>query len=229
MKFRLLLAAAIAAIGTLTVAYAAAFSHVTPSRFDPGHTFLVQSMWVNGIGCPTGATVFDGTNKTVYSDAACLTGDSGDSHNQGLLLAKTGPTTNDAAAQARLTGVPSQVLELGYDIRKPLSSADPRGSHCGNGAPRFDIVTKGGALYFLGCNSPAATSQNGSASWTRLRWDSTALTNPQFGGTGVPLGTLQVAQVWIIFDEGSDTGTDNFGMAVLDNIDVNGTLVGHSG
>jgi hypothetical protein len=30
----------------------------------------------------------------------------------------------------------------------------------------------------------------------------------------------------IIFDEGDDTGPDNFGVAVLDNIDVNTTLVG---
>jgi len=27
-------------------------------------------------------------------------------------------------------------------------------------------------------------------------------------------------------DEGADTGPDNFGVAILDNIDVNGTLVG---
>jgi hypothetical protein len=30
----------------------------------------------------------------------------------------------------------------------------------------------------------------------------------------------------IVFDEGQDTGPDNFGLAVLDNIDVNGRLVG---
>jgi hypothetical protein len=29
-----------------------------------------------------------------------------------------------------------------------------------------------------------------------------------------------------VFDEGQDTTPDNFGLAVLDNIDVNGTLVG---
>jgi len=29
-----------------------------------------------------------------------------------------------------------------------------------------------------------------------------------------------------VFDEGQDTGPDNFGLAVLDNIDVNGMLVG---
>jgi len=29
-----------------------------------------------------------------------------------------------------------------------------------------------------------------------------------------------------VFDEGQDTSPDNFGLAVLDNVDVNGTLVG---
>jgi len=37
------------------------------------------------------------------------------------------------------------------------------------------------------------------------------------------------ASVSIVFDEGYDTGPDNFGLAVLDNIDVNGTLVGAGG
>jgi hypothetical protein len=36
-----------------------------------------------------------------------------------------------------------------------------------------------------------------------------------------------VKSISIVFDEGQDTGPDNFGLAVLDNIDVNGTLVGN--
>jgi hypothetical protein len=35
-----------------------------------------------------------------------------------------------------------------------------------------------------------------------------------------------VKSIEIIFDEGYDTGPDNFGAAILDNIDVNGVLVG---
>jgi hypothetical protein len=230
MKFRLLLAAAIAAICLVTVAYAAAFAHVYPAKYDPGHTFLVASTWVNGIGCPTGASVFDGSSHHIYTDAACPTGASGDSHNQGLLMAKTGPTSNYAAAQAHLTPVPSQVVELGYDIRKPRSSVDPSGSHCGAGSPRFDIVTTSGAIYFLGCNSPAADSSSSSQTgWTRLRWFAAATTFPQSGGNPVALGLLNVRTIFIIFDDGQDIAPDNFGMAVLDNIDVNGTMVGHSG
>ena len=33
-------------------------------------------------------------------------------------------------------------------------------------------------------------------------------------------------RISIVFDEGQDTGPDFFGLAVLDNIDVNATLVG---
>src|SRR5207237_8697810 len=132
------------AILTLTAgaAYAAAKFTVTASEFDPAHTFLVQAQWLDGIGCPTNAGVSaDGSTITShYTDAACTTGDSSDSHNQGLLLVKTGPTPNYAAAQADNSGVSGIPLpELGYDIRKPGADtrAGSRGSHCGAGTPRF--------------------------------------------------------------------------------------------
>jgi hypothetical protein len=35
-----------------------------------------------------------------------------------------------------------------------------------------------------------------------------------------------VKRIVIVFDEGTDTGPDFFGAAILDNIDVNGQLVG---
>ena len=40
------------------------------------------------------------------------------------------------------------------------------------------------------------------------------------------LSSLNVKEIDIVFDEGQDTGPDFFGLAVLDNVDVNGTLVG---
>jgi hypothetical protein len=45
---------------------------------------------------------------------------------------------------------------------------------------------------------------------------------------GFPLGpvTGTVVRIQIVFDEGQDTGPNFFGAAVLDNIDVNGALVG---
>ena len=110
----------------LSVAAAAdeGFNAVKPRNFDPFHTRLVNASWVAGIGCPTNAKVvlFNSVSPyqllppSTYTDPACTTGDSRDKNNEGLLMAKTGPTPNDAAAVADLVGVKGTVLtELGYD------------------------------------------------------------------------------------------------------------------
>ncbi|HET7420928.1 MAG TPA: hypothetical protein VFL27_11155 [Candidatus Dormibacteraeota bacterium] len=200
------------------------FHAVIPRVFDPGHTFLVQSVWITGMGCPTSAQTFDGSsNMPLPADTACPTGDSQDVHNEGLLLAKTGPTANFASGTAELKKVRGQsVTELGYDLKKPLSAVDPRGSHCGAGAPRFDVITSDGVDHFVGCNSPPAMQQGTSPDWTRLRWGPT-----QLAAAFPPiLPGNTVSRIVIVFDEGTDTGPDNFGAAVLDNVDFNSTLVG---
>src|SRR3954466_4518344 len=69
------------------------FHQVTPIQFDPDHTWLVQSAWLNGTGCPTGP-------MSVLGLVPCPTNDTKDQHNEGLLLAKTGPTSNNASAIA---------------------------------------------------------------------------------------------------------------------------------
>jgi hypothetical protein len=99
---------------------------VVPGVFDPANTDLVQAAWLSGIGCPTNAGISTTGGKkpdTSYTDPACATGDPKDKDVEGLLLAKTGPTTNVAAAGAVLKGLPNflRLTELGYDIRK-LSS-----------------------------------------------------------------------------------------------------------
>ena len=206
-------AVAIAAGG---VAIAGTQPHeVHAGSFDPAHTNLVASGWVIGIGCPTGAGISTTGGKqpdSTYTDPACTTGDPKDNKNEGLLLAKTGPTANFAAAGADIKDVKGlTVTELGYDIRKPSASSD-RGSHCGAGAPRFNVNYSDGSTVFIGCNSPTADSEVDGNGWARLRW---TLSNP------TPVSSIQ-----IVFDEGQDTGPDNFGLAVLDNVDVNGVLIG---
>ena len=207
------------------------FSNVIPSQFDPGKTYLVQATWLSGIGCPTNATIanpnvdFTGIGSfSTYSDPACPTGDTNDQRNEGLLLVKTGPTNNFASATAELINVKGvQLTELGYDIRKSGgTAASPLGSHCGAGAPRFDVVTSDGMTHFLGCNSPPGTVEHASTGWIRLRWTAT-----QLAAAFPPiLSTDVVSRIVIVFDEGQDTGPDFFGAAMLDNIDVNGTLIG---
>jgi hypothetical protein len=205
-------------VAAVAAAVAPQFHQVNPGEFDPGKTFAVQGTWLNGTGCPQGA----------ITAAGCPTGDSADKHNEGLLLAKTGPTSTNASAFATLTDVKGATLtELGYDIRKPgVDQNDPRGSHCGAGAPRFNIETTDGS-FFLGCNSPAPVVTNAGDGWQRLRWGVSTSLLAYSASTGqlVPV-TGTVESLSIVFDEGQDAGPDNFGLAVLDNVDVNDTLVG---
>jgi len=217
--------AVVAFFAIAAIARAAGLANVVPEQFDPYHTFLVQGAWLHGIGCPTGATPFDGTTFSTFTAGGCPTGDEQDKRNEGLLLAKTGPTPNVASAVARLKNVKGLTLtELGYDIRKPgLDQNDPRGSHCGAGAPRFNVTTSDG-FWFVGCNSPPPTVTASGDGWLRLRWSPPTGFEPAAAGFTAITGT--VISIDIVFDEGQDTGPDNFGLAVLDNIDVNGTLVG---
>jgi len=205
---------------------------VVPFEFDPNHTSLVRAFWMRGIGCPTNATAVDFFGvPTAVTDPACMTGDPKDSpgKNKGLLLVKTGPSVpNFASAGAVLNGVKGIMLtELGYDIRKGTAAGSPVGSHCGAGAPRFNVVLTSdppGTVHFVACNSPPAMVAGVSAAWLRLRWGAAELAAafpPIVAGS-------EVSSITIIFDEGTDFsgGPDMFGLAVLDNIDVNGTLVG---
>jgi hypothetical protein len=190
------------------------FNSVDDGTFDPKDTDLVAARWIDGIGCPTGQKITtDGKTTTPFTDPACPTGDKGDRENAGLLLVKTGPTPNFAAAGADLKTVRGMKLtELGFDIRS--------GSHCGAGAPRFNVVTEDGVTHFVGCASGAVTTS--SPGWRRLRFDPA---NPAQAFPPIA-PTSTVRSISIIFDEGQDTGPDFSGSAIIDNIDVNGTLVG---
>jgi len=216
MKLRTFVASLAIVVLTAGIVYAADRFSVRTGEFDPGNTFLVQAQWLDGIGCPNG---------TGYNDPACATGnDATDKHNQGLLLVKTGPTATNASAFAVISGVKGPVTELGYDIRKPVSAVTDMGSHCGAGAPRFNVETTT-AFYFIGCNSPPAMQTASGNGWIRLRWGAPLI---GFNTTTQSFTTVtgDVKSLSIVFDEGQDIGPDFFGLAVIDNIDVNGTLVG---
>src|SRR5438128_3373886 len=190
--------------------FATSFNTVDPGTFDPKDTDLVAARWIHGIGCPTDQKVT--SMSTRFTDPACPTGDKGDRDNSGLLLVKTGPTANNAAAGADLKTVRGMTLtELGYDIRA--------GSHCGGGAPRFNVVTEDGVTHFVGCSSGTVTTSR--AGWRRLRW------NPKNAAQAFPPITGTVRSISIIFDEGQDAAAgEPSGSAIIDNIDLNGKLVG---
>src|SRR2546430_12153136 len=183
MRTRWIVAFSVALFGIAAAEAAAQTFQVVPREFDPGRTSLVQAQGLTGIGCPTSArlatpnadfTAWSGS-YTPYTDPACPTGDSRDRKNQGLLLAKPGPSIDSfAAAVADIKGVEGQTLtELGYDIRKPGPTiSDPRGSWCGAGAPRFNIETTADS-YFLGCASPPPDMQQDGDGFIRLIWGGT--------------------------------------------------------
>lgn len=212
-----------------------AFNGVQAQVYDPSDTDSAQAMWVNGMGC-LNATATHNTNNANghFTDPICASGfDASDEENAGLLLSKQGPTSTLSEGSANLTGIAKglQLTELGYDIRT-VNYPDSTSSHCGAGAPRFNVTTTDG-LFFVGCSSPLADthtsdSPGSGGGWTRLRWgNGTAGTVMGFNGGNTPVPvTGTVKSISIAFDEGTDTAPDYFGAAVLDNIDFNGAIVG---
>ena len=189
-----------------------------PFEFDPGNTDLVAAKWKTGLGCPSNGVLPAFTGDTqAFIDPGCPTTDPADVDNEGLLLAKGGPSSTNASAGATILGVNGiKLTELGYDIRKPDAFTDLRGSHCGAGSPRFNIVTNTGT-HFIGCDSPAPI-QTTVGAWIRLRW-APAEAFP-------PIGPAEIVKsMEIVFDDG-EIPPDNFGVAIIDNIDINATLIG---
>jgi hypothetical protein len=183
------------------------YFRVVPHMFDPGNLFRATAKWESGLGC--------------ISDAGCPTGDTSglDNQNQGLLFAKN-LTSDNVAGFATTTVVHGAApLEFGYDIRN--------GGNCGAGAPRFDVVTNDNVTHFIGCNSPPPTNATGGTSWTRMRWgDMSTFTPPPAFPAFLPGNTIKVVE--IVFDEGADTGPTFSGDIIMDNIEVNGILVGRA-
>jgi hypothetical protein len=138
-----------------------------------------------------------------------------------IIMAKTVPTAVDAAAVAAIEGVRGLRLnELGFDVFN--------GGHCGAGAPRVNVTTVDGTIYFFGCfygtHEPAPDKK---ATFTRVRFnDGSAfpqkVTDPPWPG----FGNVRVRSLEIVFDEGSDQGS---GFTAIDDIDVNGKIVERPG
>jgi hypothetical protein len=122
-----------------------------------------------------------------------------------LYLQKDGLTSVVAAAGAIIRGVEGITLnELGFDVRND--------GHCSAGAPRFNVITTTGDLYSFGCADGTQTPIDDE--WTQVRF------------TG--FGNVEVGSIMIIFDEGTDQGLGQ-GFTFLDNIDINGILIGKPG
>jgi hypothetical protein len=137
-----------------------------------------------------------------------------------LVMSKQAPTATNAAAGATITGLgaaPRILDELGFDVFNS--------GHCGAGAPRYNVTTADGALYFFGCAyGTHAASPDQPSTFTRVRFgDADAFpqlaSDPPWPG----FGHAAVVDIQIIFDEGTDAGS---GTTALDNLDVDGELIG---
>jgi hypothetical protein len=183
----------------------AGYFSVVPAVFDPGHIHESVAQWKIGLGCVSGVS-------------GCSPDDAEDLSHYGLLFAKSGLTGDNVAGFATIThlGHPAP-LEFGYDIRN--------GGHCGAGAPRFNVLTNDNVTHFIGCNSPGPTSATGLLGWTRMRWgDKVNSIMPPAFPDFLPGNTI--VSVAMVFDEGIETGPDFTGDVILDNVDINGVLVG---
>jgi hypothetical protein len=170
-----------------------------PFSFDPGATGIVSAKWVTHQGL----------------------GDAGKS-DHALVLQKQGTTATVASAGAAISKVKNLTLtELGFDYEV--------GGHCGAGAPRFNVTLTTGATFFFGCvhgDVVGTMADSQGDVWNRVRFTD-ADAAPADGVSVWPgFGAAQVQGLSVVFDEGTDVGV---GFVRLDNLDVNGKLMGKPG
>jgi len=183
----------------------------------PAGSHIVTAAWLGGMGLPD-----NGGQNTTAADPATKN----DPH-RGLLLSKNGPTADCSSAGAVIVGFGrgTTLTELGFDYRN--------GTHCGAGAPRFNITSTQGFTYFAGCAAgiPSPAPQD-PLEWTRVRFVAAAQVFPA-SAAAPPFvfgpGGTQISRLSIVYDEGTDTpGVEDprgVSLSVLDNIDVNGRLI----
>jgi hypothetical protein len=102
------------------------------------------------------------------------------------------------------------LTEVGFDYRASIP--------CGTDSPHFLVVTTDGTPHMVGgcISSPTLTTPPSwvSTGWMRLRFDLTQ---------GASAITSQVQSISLVLDKGSASAGS---IAVIDNIEVNGVLVG---
>jgi hypothetical protein len=135
-----------------------------------------------------------------------------------LLLQKSGAGDNCAWAGVAIYNVAGiELTELGYDVRDD--------GDCTADSPRFEVEMTDG-LHTAGCDSGTVTETLVDArgqSWSRKRWTNDDLVPPVTDDSGT------VVSISIVFDSGEDEATELGGRTYLDNVDVNGTLMGKPG
>jgi hypothetical protein len=174
---------------------------------DPTATGLISSKWVTHQGLP----------------------DAGKS-DHALVLKKEVATLTAGSAGGNVHGVKNLTLtELGFDVETL--------THCSLVAPRFEVTLADGSVFRFGCLDATTQTATGPDSqgdaWTRMRFsddDAVWVGGATTTWPGFATGSAQAQAIRIVFDEGTDTlGVLSPGLSRLDNVDVNGKLMGKPG
>jgi len=158
-----------------------------------------------------GAALLDAAGVPVTSQTASNSG------NLSLALSKTTHAPAGTSAGALLVGAENltKLTELGFDVRQ--------GGHCTANSPHFVVVTSDDVTHVLtGCAN--GTIQTAPAQgWIRVRFDPA---NPAQASPPIAPGQA-IKSISIVLDQGPEaTPNPGGGLVVLDNIDVNGVIVG---
>jgi hypothetical protein len=136
------------------------------------------------------------------------------SHDPGLLLSKNTGAPSGTWTGATIRNASGSLTELGYDYRD--------GGQCTTTSPRFIVVTTDNITHVVGGCSKGTVTSAGMTGWKRVRFNlaDTSQTSPAI----TPGET--VSSITLVLDLGPEAGsTAAGGLAVIDNIDVNGTFV----
>jgi hypothetical protein len=198
-----------------------------PEGGYPAGSRIVSAAWLGGMGLPDNG----GTNTVSATDPR--EAQNKDDAHYGLLLSKNGNSAICASAGATIVGVKGMVIQadfaLGFDYRN--------GTHCGSGAPRFNLVTKDPvtnqqAFHFVGgcANGTKEMADQDPLEWTQVR---IALANPAQTFPPVTPGST-ILSLSILYDEGTENpGTiedpRGVGLSVVDNIFINGQYIRSGG
>lgn len=172
---------------------------VQPVVNDPSNSDAVGAQWLDAAGVPV---------------ASQTTGTSG---TRAIALSKSpnAPANATAGVQVVSTESLTKLTELGFDVRQ--------GGHCTATSPHFVVVTSDDVTHvFTGCaNGTIQTAP--AAGWIRVRFDPA---NPVQASPPIAPGQ-QIKSIAVVLDEGPEASPNpGGGLVILDNIDVNGVIIG---